>query len=90
MVFCKASAKSANGVKDVLDSFKLCSGLSFNSAKSSIIFSGNNSGDRKQEILSILSMPEGTLPIKYLGLPLIPARLSSHHCARSHSGKNAS
>lgn len=64
-----------------MDEFKLRTGLGFNSEKSAIIFSGGNSNDNKQEILSILDMHEGALPIKYLGLPLIPSHLSPHHCA---------
>lgn len=80
LVFCRASDISAQGIK-VLEDFKMCTGLGFNAEKSKVIFSGGCSDDRKAQILNVLDMPEGDLPIRNLGLPLIPARLSPSHCS---------
>jgi hypothetical protein len=34
----------------------------------------------KQEILRVLQMPKGVLPVRYLGVPLISKRLSAVDC----------
>ncbi len=34
----------------------------------------------KQEILHVLQMPKGVLPVRYLGVPLISKRLSAVDC----------
>lgn len=34
----------------------------------------------KQDILELLQMPEGVLPVRYLGVPLITKRLTSVDC----------
>lgn len=65
----------------MMNEFKMCTGLGFNADKSTVIFSGGCHDNLKAQVLSILGMPEGELPIKYLGLPLIPSRLSPRHCS---------
>lgn len=80
LIFRKSSIISAFGIRDILEAFKLCTGLGPNLEKSTVIFSGGNTSSLKSDISNILSMPEDNLPIKYLGLPLIRSRLSPHHC----------
>jgi len=53
--------------------------LKANPSKSSIFLAGV-AQEVKQNILNILHMPEGTLPVRYLGVPLITKRLTSIEC----------
>jgi len=48
----------------------MLSGLKANPSKSSIFLAGV-SLEVKQDILATIQMPEGTLPVRYLGVPLI-------------------
>ncbi|GKA17922.1 hypothetical protein Tco_0697759 [Tanacetum coccineum] len=66
----RMDAKSAKVVKDALDHFCNMSGLKPNMGKSTV-FSGNIKDHVKQAILSILPFKIRTLPISYLGVPLI-------------------
>ncbi|GJR87193.1 hypothetical protein Tco_0211204 [Tanacetum coccineum] len=63
-------AKSVKVVKDALDHFCNMSGLKPNMGKSTV-FSGNITDHVKQAFLSMLPLKIGTLPISYLGVPLI-------------------
>ncbi|KAL0295408.1 UNVERIFIED_CONTAM: putative ribonuclease H protein [Sesamum radiatum] len=55
------------------------SGLKVNPNKSSIILSKAVRSER-QEILEVLGFQEGSLPIKYLGVPLTASRLTIADC----------
>ncbi|GAV73258.1 zf-RVT domain-containing protein, partial [Cephalotus follicularis] len=63
-----------------LNLFFEASGLAISKMKSSIFFCNTNSGTRRV-IIRTTQFQEDTLPIKYLGLPLITKRLSKHDCA---------
>ncbi|GAA0142621.1 hypothetical protein LIER_03475 [Lithospermum erythrorhizon] len=58
-----------------LETFEGVSGLSFNPAKSSIFLAGVKE-DRKRSILERVGFPEGTFPVRYLGIPLAPTSVS--------------
>ncbi|XP_077231908.1 uncharacterized protein LOC143865152 [Tasmannia lanceolata] len=79
MIFITPDIESVAGIKDCLHSFKLISGLEVNVQKSEVFLSGTPD-HLKNQICSSLYINEGTLPIKYLGLPLITKRLSSQDC----------
>ncbi|XP_077246085.1 uncharacterized protein LOC143885940 [Tasmannia lanceolata] len=79
MIYANPNPSSATGILKCLESFKLCSGLEFNPTKSEVFFAGVQNSVRRA-ICNILHIEEGTLPIKYLGLPLITSRLNSHDC----------
>ncbi|XP_077237235.1 uncharacterized protein LOC143878904 [Tasmannia lanceolata] len=79
ILFANADRISASGITTCLDKFSACSGLSINLLKSEVFFSGGDNS-LKQSITQSLGIPEGTLPITYLGLPLIPSRLTSGQC----------
>ncbi|KAH7842608.1 hypothetical protein Vadar_007304 [Vaccinium darrowii] len=66
-------------IKGGLDEFYHSSGLKPNLQKSKIFFSGV-SNEMKANILRILPIPEGSLPGKYLGVPLISTRLKYEDC----------
>lgn len=74
-----AEPNSFQLVKDVLNDFHRFVGLQPNLQKSSIVYAGVNS-QTKDELHSILAIPEGFLPVKYLGVPLITNRLKAHDC----------
>ncbi|KAK4383920.1 hypothetical protein Sango_3108200 [Sesamum angolense] len=63
-----------------LDASDCCSSwLKVNSAKSQIIFSRAVQQER-QQILDYLGFQEGSLPVKYLGIPLTSSRLTIADC----------
>lgn len=62
-----------------LDEFSSLSGLTPNLSKSNIYFSGCNKVLR-EGILQIATFTEGTLPVKYLGVPLITTKLKALDC----------
>ncbi|GAV75295.1 hypothetical protein CFOL_v3_18774 [Cephalotus follicularis] len=62
-------------LKTAIQEFARVSGLHPNLNKSQIFF-GNVGVDTKRDISNLLNIPEGSLPVRYLGIPLIMARLS--------------
>ncbi|GAV92882.1 zf-RVT domain-containing protein [Cephalotus follicularis] len=63
-----------------LDRFKVVSGLTVNTNKSHIYFC-NTMRRTRCDILRSVNFKEGTLPVTYLGLPLITKRLTRAGCA---------
>ncbi|XP_028099396.1 uncharacterized protein LOC114298945 [Camellia sinensis] len=62
-----------------LEEFRKLSGLTPNPNKSNIFFSGCSS-ELKANILQIAKFTEGSLPVKYLGVPLITTKLRASDC----------
>ncbi|KAK4381204.1 hypothetical protein Sango_2990500 [Sesamum angolense] len=79
LLFCKAHLPSITVLTDTLTEFAALLGLKVNSAKSQIIFSLAVQQER-QQILEYLGFQEGSLPIKYLGIPLTSSRLTIADC----------
>ncbi|KAL0344288.1 UNVERIFIED_CONTAM: putative ribonuclease H protein [Sesamum angustifolium] len=79
LLFCKAHLPSIIIISDTLNEFAALSGLKVNPAKSHIIFSRAVQQER-QQILEYLGFQEGSLPIKYLGIPLTSSRLTLTDC----------
>ncbi|XP_058215475.1 uncharacterized protein LOC131326638 [Rhododendron vialii] len=74
-----ADSQSFQLVSDLLLDFYSVSGLKPNLQKSSVFLAGVN--DVTKQILSqILAVPEGVLPVRYLGVPLITTRLHAIDC----------
>ncbi|GAV61905.1 hypothetical protein CFOL_v3_05430 [Cephalotus follicularis] len=63
-----------------LDKFREASGLTVNAQKSLVFFFNTNQCIRRN-ILRKVHFHEGTLPVTYLGLPLITKRLSNVNCS---------
>ncbi|KAL0290978.1 UNVERIFIED_CONTAM: hypothetical protein Sradi_7037500 [Sesamum radiatum] len=78
LLFCKAHLPSIKVLTDTLNEFAAMSGLKVK-AKSQIILSRSVQQER-QQILDYLGFQEGTLPIKYLGIPLTSSRLTMSDC----------
>ncbi|XP_050222198.1 uncharacterized protein LOC126672293 [Mercurialis annua] len=78
-LFSNADTQSIKIMKDTLESFIKFSGLAPKQSKSTIFFNGI-SEPLKMEILSLIGFTEGTLSVRYLGLPLVTTRLLKTHC----------
>ncbi|KAL5547593.1 hypothetical protein UlMin_002824 [Ulmus minor] len=69
-IFGKACLTEASHIKETLDTFCSWSGLSFNSSKSSIFFSGNTRGATASQLTDFLEFERIPMDSCYLGLPL--------------------
>ncbi|GJY63107.1 putative reverse transcriptase domain, reverse transcriptase zinc-binding domain protein [Tanacetum coccineum] len=78
-IFAHGDASSANVIMDALEEFKAVSGLVPSLPKSTAYFC-NVLNHTKLAILNILPFEEGTLPVKYLGVPLVSSRLIYRDC----------
>jgi hypothetical protein len=79
LVFSATNCNSVSNIIGALDEFENLSRLKANPSKSSIFLAGV-SLEYKQDILALLQMPEGTLPVRLLGVPHITKRLTASDC----------
>ncbi|XP_021993278.1 uncharacterized protein LOC110890014 [Helianthus annuus] len=78
-LFARANFESVKIIMESLNSFRDMSGLIPSLSKSTSFFC-NVPARVKNQILSLVPFPEGALPIKYLGVPLIASRLLKSDC----------
>ena len=76
-LFSGGTSSSVQVIMDELNRFENFSGLQVNKQKSGIFLAGVND-NVKNDLLNITGFCLGSLPMKYLGVPLISTRLS--HC----------
>ncbi|XP_010445454.1 PREDICTED: uncharacterized protein LOC104728123 [Camelina sativa] len=76
MVFVEGTKQSISGALQVFDDFAVHSGLHISLEKSTIYTAGVSSA-HKEEILQQFPFEYGSLPVRYLGLPLLPRRMTS-------------
>ncbi|XP_074304572.1 uncharacterized protein LOC141639314 [Silene latifolia] len=79
LMFSKGDVQSIMLILRVLATFSGSSGLKVNAAKSEVVFNGV-SEVLKQDIAQVSGFQEGTLPFKYLGIPIQPGRLTKADC----------
>ncbi|KAL2253070.1 UNVERIFIED_CONTAM: hypothetical protein Sindi_0101700 [Sesamum indicum] len=79
LLFSRAAVDFVCVFQEGLKCFGDWSGLRFNAQKSHLILS-QAAQDIKEELLTMLQLQEGQLPMSYLGLPLISSRLSIAAC----------
>ncbi|XP_028080203.1 uncharacterized protein LOC114281810 [Camellia sinensis] len=79
MIFSKGDLGTVNLIMQGLEEFRNLSGLTPNPSKSNIFFSGC-SIQLREEILQIAKLTEGSLPVRYLGVPLITTKLKVSDC----------
>ena len=79
IIFCGGKLESATILKQALDIFFSLSGLSANEEKSQIYIAGKDNAYRNA-LLRLFGFQEGSLPARYLGVPLISSKLSSKDC----------
>jgi hypothetical protein len=76
LIFSAAEMASLSIIKVILAEFEDLSELKANPAKSTFFYSGVHV-EEKKDLLELLQMSEGVLPIKYSRVPLITKRLSA-------------
>ncbi|GAA0162662.1 hypothetical protein LIER_18702 [Lithospermum erythrorhizon] len=76
MLFSYGDMASVDVLMTSVETFQGVSVLSFNPTKSSIFLAGVKE-DRKRSILERVGFPEGTFPVRYLGIPLAPKKVSN-------------
>ncbi|GJU13851.1 RNA-directed DNA polymerase, eukaryota, reverse transcriptase zinc-binding domain protein [Tanacetum coccineum] len=74
LVLCHGDVKSVKVVKGALNHFCNMSGLKLNMGKSTVFF-GNLKDHVKQAILFVLPSKVGSLPVSYLGVPLVSKQI---------------
>ena len=79
LIFTKGKLDSIVGIQNVMQLFYSFFGLQLNCAKSEL-FSFGVSKDQLMEIQQHTGFKLGTLPVRYLGVPLITRRLSEKDC----------
>ena len=79
MLFCHADIGSIGVLRSSLDNFTKLSGLTINFAKSSMYLSGIDEG-MQHTITNWIGIEQRTLPVRYLGIPLISTRLTNTNC----------
>ncbi|XP_022030706.1 uncharacterized protein LOC110931628 [Helianthus annuus] len=78
-LFARGEVNSARCIMSSLSKFTKMSGLVPSNQKSTVFFC-NVKNQVKQAILDIMPFTEGKLPVKYLGVPLISARIGYNDC----------
>ena len=80
LVFSDGSLSSLQGILEVLEKFTNISGLHINASKSSVFASGKNVSTMLEESVRI-GIKVGSVPVKYLGMPLTTKALSKQDYA---------
>lgn len=79
LLFCNADPLSIQTLKTGIDIFGRLSGLRANPTKSNIFFS-KNAISEGETLRQIVGFSIGTLPVRYLGVPLITSKLTISDC----------
>ncbi|XP_059636159.1 uncharacterized protein LOC132278383 [Cornus florida] len=79
MLFSHASLPSVQTLKSAIDMFYSLSDLQVNQSKSQVFLSGVSS-QLESDILGLLGIEKGLLPVRYLGVPLITKMLRADDC----------
>ncbi|CAA7061787.1 unnamed protein product [Microthlaspi erraticum] len=74
LIFFDGSENSLRGILQVLKEFEGTSGLALSLQKSCLFLDGNNL-DLTRQLASTFGLVHGSLPVRYLGLPLMPHKL---------------
>ena len=78
-IFAKGNVDSVQITLDELTKFEAFSGMHVNKQKSAIFFAGIEDSV-KATLLGMTGFSPGSLPMKYLGVPLISSKLSHSNC----------
>ena len=80
LIFCDGEPESVTAILNILKDFELRSGLAISVEKTSLFTAGIKPHELVQ-IKAATGLSEGTLPVRYLGVPLCTKKLSLTHCA---------
>ncbi|XP_056685914.1 uncharacterized protein [Spinacia oleracea] len=79
LMFCKGDPKVIQLMLEGFDTFSKSTGLTVNPSKSTIYYCGLNDAT-KATISSLSGFPTGSLPFRYLGVPISPWKLKGSEC----------
>ncbi|CAA7016344.1 unnamed protein product [Microthlaspi erraticum] len=79
LVFFDGRAESLQGIFDILKDFQKISGLALSLTKTSLFLDGDNY-QVTHDMAARFGIRHGSLPVRYLGLPLLPKKLSLQDC----------
>ncbi|GJY63013.1 RNA-directed DNA polymerase, eukaryota, reverse transcriptase zinc-binding domain protein [Tanacetum coccineum] len=79
MIFCNGDTTSTGIIKEALREFSEVSCLFPNLNKSSLFFGSMNDAE-KQRIMEAMQFNEGSIPTRYLGVPLVTKKLGTKDC----------
>lgn len=74
LVFFDGTEESLRGILGIMEDFMKVSGLSMNRQKTELLIDGG-SNTRCRELANRVGVAQGSLPVKYLGVPLSSRRL---------------
>jgi len=74
LVFSDGLESSIAGILSILDDFKLGSGLGINREKTALLLDRGNF-ERKRQLAANLGITHGSLPVRYLGVPLMAQKM---------------
>ncbi|XP_018435427.2 uncharacterized protein LOC108807663 [Raphanus sativus] len=77
LIFFDGTESSLRGILEVLKEFELISGLALNLGKSRLFLDGNQL-QPTEALASAYGLTQGSLPVRYLGVPLSPSKLKKH------------
>lgn len=76
LIFFDGSADSLRGILQILEEFRQISGLKINKQKSELLIDGGSSSSCR-ELAAEVGIAQGALPLRYLGVPLSPKKMTS-------------
>lgn len=79
IIFTDYSSSSYRNICDTLEAFYSLSGLKLNSNETKFFVVGIPSG-KSQSLANMSGFQQGVLPVRYLGVPLIPSLSSNSMC----------
>ncbi|XP_039039588.1 uncharacterized protein LOC120177546 [Hibiscus syriacus] len=79
LIFCKGTIDYIIGVQSVLDVFYSFSGLKLNASKCEMYTAGINA-EQCAFIQEVTGFKSGTLPVRYLGVPLVTRKIAVKDC----------
>ena len=79
LLFCHGDEQSVSSLMAGLHIFTSCSGMQLNISKSQF-YTANVDWDTREFINHSTGISEGSLPVNYLGIPLITSKLNSRDC----------
>ncbi|KAK2401903.1 hypothetical protein QL285_051464 [Trifolium repens] len=79
LIFTRGDAKSVELVMAKLHNFSRFTGLFINPSKCKVYYYGGVNEHIKAVVRQITSFTDGSLPFRYLGIPLTSKKLSIHH-----------
>ncbi|CAA7031764.1 unnamed protein product [Microthlaspi erraticum] len=79
LVFFDGKEESLEGIVDILRDFQKISGLTLSLRKTSLFLDGADF-QFTQDLANKFGIRQGSLPVRYLGLPLLPKKLSLQDC----------